>query len=127
MAVDDTFIPPASVARNARRSIERSREKPPSQRGMTPVGWRRRSQLANRQPVSIRTIRRSLGYLSRHLTDKDGATWDDYGKGRQAWDGWGGDAMAVWAIRTLRQHDQQWFTEWAKAPRNRRLMRHVGR
>ena len=127
MPVDDTFTPPESVARNARRSIERSREKPPSQRGMTPVGWRRRAQLANRQPVSIRTLRRSLGYLSRHLVDKDGATWDGYGKGRQAWDGWGGDAMAQWAIRTLRRHDSQWFTQWATQPRNRRLMRHVGR
>ena len=127
VALDDTHIPPESVARVARRSMKRSQAKPPSQRAMTPVGRRRRSQLSNRQPVSIRTLRRSLGYLSRHLVDKQGSTWDDYGKGREAWDGWGGDEMVRWASRILRREDTEWFTKWAQAPRNRRLLRHVGR
>lgn len=68
-----------------------------------------------------------LGYLSRHLVDKQGATWDDYGKGRQSWDAWGGDAGGRWAIRILRANDTEWFDKWAKGPRNRRLMRHLGR
>lgn len=127
MALDDTFTPPESVARAARRSMERSTEKPPSQRGGTPVGWARRRQLANREAVSTRTARRMLGYLSRHLVDKQGSTWADYGKGRQMWDAWGGDDGGRWAIRTLRKHDTDWFNQWAARPRNRRLMRHLGR
>ena len=103
MALDDTFRPPAAVARAGRRALEVRADKPKSQRGMTPVGLRRSSQLANREPVSIRTLRRMIGYLSRHLVDKRGATWDDKGKGWQAWHGWGGDAGARWAATTPRK------------------------
>ena len=127
MALDDTFRPPAAVARAGRRALEVRANKPKSQRGMTPVGLRRSSQLANREPVSIRTLRRMIGYLSRHLVDKRGSTWDDKGKGWQAWHGWGGDAGARWAATTLRKHDSEWFERWARAPRNRKLLRAVGR
>jgi hypothetical protein len=40
-------------------------------------------------------------YFDRHEGDKQGSTWDDYGKGRQAWDGWGGDAGQAWANRIV--------------------------
>jgi hypothetical protein len=40
-------------------------------------------------------------YFDRHEVDKKGSSWDDYGKGRQAWDGWGGDAGRAWATRIL--------------------------
>lgn len=127
MALDDTFKPPAAVARAGRKALEVRADKPASQRGMTPVGLRRAAQLANREPVSIRTIRRMLSYLSRHLVDKSGRSWDDKGKGWQAWHGWGGDAGARWAASTLRKNDKQWYAEWAQRPRNRALLRHVGR
>ena len=127
MALNDTFRPPAAVARAGRRALEVRADKPKSQRGMTSVGLRRSSQLANREPVSIRTLRRMIGYLSRHLVDKRGATWDDKGKGWQAWHGWGGDAGARWAATTLRKYDSEWFERWARAPRNRKLLRAVGR
>ena len=127
MALDDTFIPTKGAADMAALASDKRAEQPKSQRGMTAVGLRRMGQIANREPMSVRTLRRVLGYLSRHLVDKDGETWADWGKGRQAWNGWGGDPMGRWAIRTLRQHDTEWFTKWAKAPRNRRLMRHLGR
>jgi hypothetical protein len=38
-----------------------------------------------------------VSYFARHEVDKQGATWNAYGKGRQAWDGWGGNAGAAWA------------------------------
>jgi hypothetical protein len=44
--------PPQSAADAARRALDIRREKPPSQRGMTPVGIRRASQIANRQICS---------------------------------------------------------------------------
>jgi len=127
MALDDTFRPPATVARAGRRALDVRAEKPKSQRGMTPVGLRRASQLAGREPVSVRTLRRMLGYLSRHLVDKRGKTWDEKGKGWQAWHGWGGDAGARWAASTLRRNDKEWFERWKRAPRNRKLLRAVGR
>jgi hypothetical protein len=127
VALDDTFRPPAAVARAGRKALEVRAEKPPSQRGMTPVGLRRAAQLANREPVSVRTLRRMLGYLSRHLVDKSGSTWADKGKGWQAWHGWGGDAGARWAASVLRRNDSDWFDRWRRAPRNRRLLRAVGR
>jgi hypothetical protein len=40
-------------------------------------------------------------YFDRHQVDKQGSTWNDYGKGRQAWDGWGGDAGQAWANRIV--------------------------
>ena len=76
MALDDTYTPPAAVAKAGRKALEVRSEKPKSQRAMTPVGLRRAAQLANREPVSVRTLRRMLGYLSRHLVDKQGSTWN---------------------------------------------------
>ena len=34
-----------------------------------------------------------------------GSSWADYGKGRQAWDGWGGDAGERWARSIARRMD----------------------
>ena len=36
-------------------------------------------------------------YFDRHEIDKQGSTWDEQGKGWQAWNGWGGDAGQTWA------------------------------
>ena len=55
---------------------------------MTPVGLARARQLLNRQELSPQTIDRMVSYFARHEVDKLGSTWETYGKGRQAWDGW---------------------------------------
>ena len=44
-----------------------------------------------------------LAYFTRHEVDKEGSTWESYGKGRQAWDGWGGDAGYSWARKVVDQ------------------------
>jgi phage I-like protein len=44
-----------------------------------------------------------LAYFTRHEVDKQGSTWDEYGKGRQAWDGWGGDAGFAFARKVVKQ------------------------
>lgn len=125
--MDKRFPTPKGAQVAAQRSIDKSKEKPPSQRGMTPWGRKyRRAPLARGEWFTLRQYRRFARYFSRHLEDKQGQTWDDYGKGRQAWDGWGDDVMARHVIRTIRKHDKQWFTKWAESPRNRRLMRHLG-
>jgi hypothetical protein len=104
-AESDTYVPPEAVAENARRALEVRAEKPPSQRGMTPVGLARARQLANRQPVSVATLRRMISYFARHEVDKAGATWDEQGKGWQAWYGWGGDEGWAWARRIVERED----------------------
>lgn len=99
----ETFIPPVAVAINARQALDVRANKPPSQRGMTPVGLARASQLANRKPVSLNTIRRMAAYFARHEVDKQGSTWDSQGAGWQAWMGWGGDEGRAWAKEILQK------------------------
>lgn len=100
----ESFTPPAAVAANARRALDVRAKAPPSQRGMTPVGIARATQLANRSPVSLSTIRRMVAYFDRHEVDKQGSTWDAQGKGWQAWMGWGGDEGRSWANRILQEN-----------------------
>jgi hypothetical protein len=100
-----SFKPPAAVAAAARRALEKRNDKPPSNRGMTSVGLARARQLSNRQELSPATIDRMVSYFARHEVDKKGSSWDDYGKGRQAWDGWGGDPGRSWARSIARRMD----------------------
>ena len=99
--------PPQTVADNARRALEVRARKPESQRGMTAVGIARARDLANRVDLSEDTIRRMLAYFERHEVDKQGETWDDQGKGWQAWNGWGGDDGFAWARRKVEQFDRE--------------------
>jgi len=99
------FTPPTAAATAARRALDRRQLAPPSQRGMTPVGLARARQLANRQGLSPATIDRMISYFARHQVDKQGSSWSGYGKGRQAWDGWGGDPGAAWARTVARRMD----------------------
>ena len=104
-AESDTHIPPEAVARNAQMALEVRAEKPPSEQGMTLVGLARANQLAQRRPVSVATLRRMLSYFERHEVDKQGATWDEKGKGWQAWMGWGGDEGWAWARQIIAEED----------------------
>jgi len=100
---DDSHAPPSAVRGRACRALKQRAKKPPSQRGMTPVGVARARDLCNGRPVSPATLRRMASFFARHAVDKSGSTWGEYGKGRQAWDGWGGDPGAAWAKRKLAQ------------------------
>ena len=98
-----SFKPPQGAQTAAARALKKRAEKPPSQRGMTPVGLARARDLANGRELSPETVRRMLAYFTRHEVDKQGSTWDEYGKGRQAWDGWGGDAGFAFARKVVKQ------------------------
>ena len=100
------FTPPKGVQVNAKRALENRAKKPASQRGMTPVGIARARDLINAKQLSPDTIRRMLAYFTRHEVDKQGETWGDYGKGRQAWDGWGGDEGYTWSKKVVNQMDK---------------------
>ena len=98
-----SFKPPQGAQTAAARALKKRAEKPPSQRGMTSVGLARARDLANGRELSPETVRRMLAYFTRHEVDKKGSTWDEYGKGRQAWDGWGGDAGFAFARKVVKQ------------------------
>ena len=97
------FKPPKGAQEAAARALKKRAEKPPSQRGMTPTGLARARDLANGRTVSPETARRMLSYFQRHEVDKQGSTWDEYGKGRQAWDGWGGNSGFSFARKVVKQ------------------------
>ena len=62
-----------------------------------------------------------VSFFARHEVDKRGASWDQYGKGRQAWDGWGGDPCRRWASALARRMDAvEQAAERSSNPRRRR-------
>jgi hypothetical protein len=103
----DTFIPPAKVAENAQQALDVRESKPESERGMTLVGLARANQLSKREPVSLDIIQRMVAYFDRHEVDKQGSTWDEQGKGWQAWMGWGGDEGRTWAVEILKENSME--------------------
>ena len=93
--------PPDAVAAAARRGLELRAKQPPSNRGGTPVGIRRASQLANQEPVSLSTLKRMVSFFARHEVDKQGEGWRVDSKGYQAWLLWGGNPGRAWAKRMI--------------------------
>jgi lambda family phage portal protein len=97
------FTPPQGARDAAKRALDVRDGKPASQRGMTPVGIARARDLQNGVKMSPDTIRRMKAFFDRHEVDKKGSTWDEQGKGWQAWHGWGGDAGYAWARKVVGQ------------------------
>jgi lambda family phage portal protein len=108
------FTPPQGARDAAKRALEVRETKPPSQRGMTPVGIARARDLINGVKMSPDTIRRSKAFFDRHEVDKKGSTWDEQGKGWQAWNGWGGDAGYSWAKKIVGQMESMDKKELAR-------------
>lgn len=99
--------PTEEMAENAKRALDIRRQKPSSQRGMTAVGIARARDLINRVTLSPTTVRTMVAWFARHEVDKKGSTWDEKGKGWQAWNGWGGDAGKAWAERKVSELDKK--------------------
>jgi hypothetical protein len=91
---------PQAASNNAKRALEWKKENGSS--CGTSVGWRRASQLANRQPLSRSTIARMASF-KRHQQNKD-VPYSE-GCGGIMWDAWGGSAGVNWAISKLKQID----------------------
>ena len=103
----DSYIPTQAMADNARRALEIREKKPMSQRGMTSVGIARARDLINKRPMSEDTVRRMKAFFDRHEIDKQGETWDEQGKGYQAWMGWGGDEGYSWSTAIVERLNKQ--------------------
>jgi lambda family phage portal protein len=113
------FTPPEGAKEAAKRALDVREGKPASQRGMTPVGIARARDLMNGVKLSPDTARRMKAFFDRHEVDKRGATWDEQGKGWQAWNGWGGDAGYAWARKVVGQmeaRDKKELAEPASCP-----------
>ena len=91
---------PESASNNAKRALKWKEENGTS--CGTSVGWRRASQLANKQPLSRSTIARMASF-KRHQQNKD-VPYSE-GCGGIMWDAWGGSAGVNWAISKLKKID----------------------
>ena len=92
---------PDSVSNNAKRALEWADENGWGSCG-TAVGKRRASQLANKENITISTIKRMYSYLSRHAPDlKSSKTYSD-GCGKLMYDSWGGKSALSWSKSKLK-------------------------
>lgn len=110
----NTFTPPENVANEARLGLELRSAQPRHNKCCTPVGIRRATQLANRQPVSVDTLRRMKSYFARHSVDSKGKGWGVDSKGYQAWLCWGGDSGRDWANECLTKLEEKMPTASAR-------------
>ncbi len=91
---DETFDDyPQEATDNAQRALD-YREANGTTCGEA-TGWARARQLARREPISLRTVKRMAAF-KRHQQHKD-VPYDE-GCGGIMWDAWGGDAGVEWAI-----------------------------
>jgi HK97 family phage portal protein len=96
---------PQSATNNAKRMIEwREKYGRDVVTAGTEVGWRRASQLANRENISLDVVKR-MAQFNRHRDNAKidpkykGEPWKD--NGYVAWNLWGGTAGVDWAIREV--------------------------
>jgi len=98
------YKPTEQMAQAARRGLAMRAKAPPSQQGGTAVGLARARQFANRETVSLSTVKRTYSFLSRARTYyKPGTTTP----GTQAYLLWGGPAGLTWARRILQRERNQ--------------------
>ena len=89
---------PEAAVNNAKRALKWKEENGNPRGCGTLVGWARANQLANREPISLETIKRMAAFI-RHKQNKDRPY--NEGCGGLMWDAWGGDEGIAWAIRKV--------------------------
>jgi hypothetical protein len=94
---------PEAAVNNAKRALKWVKENGWGTCG-TPVGKARANQLANREPLSRDTIARMASF-KRHQQHADVPYTE--GCGGLMWDAWGGTAGVEWAIRKLKEIDNE--------------------
>lgn len=93
---------PQGAVNNAKRALKYKEENGSS--CGTSVGWRRASQLANKQKITRSTIARMASF-KRHQQNKD-VPYSE-GCGGIMWDAWGGTSGVEWAINKLKKIDKE--------------------
>jgi hypothetical protein len=102
------------MRRAAQRALDWRDELPPSRRGMTARGLGMARLIASGGAMQLDDVRAVYEYFPRHEVDKEaqGFRRNEPGypsKGRQAWDGWGGDTARTWARRILAEYDEPYI------------------
>lgn len=101
---------PQAASDNAKKVLDWRDEHGDEVKGMTRVGWTRANQLANREPISLETIKRMAAFI-RHEKNAEiaeefkGTPWKD--AGYVAWLGWGGTEGINYAIKKVEQIEKQ--------------------
>ena len=98
-----TYRATETMAAAARRGLVMRSRQTPSRQGGTAVGLARANQFANREPVSLDTVRRTFSFLSRARVYYEPGSETP---GTQAYLLWGGPAGLVWARSILNQLEQ---------------------
>lgn len=95
-----SFIPPKEVSEEAKQGIKCLEN---GSKAGTRVGRYRATQLANRKPVSLNTIKRMYSFFKRHEKNKSykGNPCND--RGYVAWKLWGGDSGFKWSKEILKK------------------------
>jgi hypothetical protein len=92
---------PSSVSNNAKRALEYADKNGWGSCG-TAVGKRRASQLANKENLTVSTIKRMYSFLSRHSGDLDVSKSYSDGCGKLMYDAWGGKSALSWSKSKLK-------------------------
>jgi len=95
---------PKGATSNAKRALEWADNNGWGSCG-TDVGKIRANQLANREPISLETIKRAFSFLSRHEQNKD-VPYSE-GCGGLMYDAWGGDAMKRYAKSKIKKVEDE--------------------
>ena len=95
---------PKGATSNAKRALEWADNNGWGSCG-TDVGKIRANQLANREPISLETIKRAFSFLSRHEQNKD-VPYSE-GCGGLMYDAWGGDAMKRYAKAKIKKVEDE--------------------
>lgn len=96
---------PKSASNLAKRAIEFTEQNPNS--CATQVGKVRAQQLANREPLSLETVKRTYSFLSRSRAYDTGSFTDKDGRpvcGSISYAYWGGDSMLTWSKNTVEKY-----------------------
>ena len=111
----DTYTPTDAMASAARRAIKYKEDGKATGAG-TAVGWTRARQLANKEPLSLDTVKRMYSFFSRHEVDKKGKDWDNAenpSNGRIMWLAWGGDAGFSWSRSIVEREKNKTQKLWS--------------
>ena len=97
---------PQSATNAAKRALK-FKEENGSSCG-TPVGWQRANQLASREALSLKTVKRTFSFLSRAGVYDQGKFTDENGKeicGSIMYAAWGGKAMKGWCNKIITEEE----------------------
>lgn len=93
---------PEDVQNNAKKVLDWTEKNGWGSCG-TSVGKIRANQLANKEPISVDTIKRMYSYLSRHSVDLESSKSYSDGCGLLMYDSWGGKAGLRWSESKLKE------------------------